>query len=140
MGEQRQLHILLVEDDVNDAKLTRRWLMESELIDEVHVAPSGEQALEQLRAAGTRGNLPRIHLILMDLNLPRMSGLDTLVELRADPGLAGLPVIIMTSSLFPEDQEQAQKLQADLFLSKPCDADEFAELVRTIEVFLRREA
>jgi CheY-like chemotaxis protein len=135
MVEGRELRILLVDDDASDAKLTQRWLIGSPLIAEVHVAPSGEQALDQLRATCSANDAPQIGLILLDVNLPRMSGFETLAELRSQPEWAELPVIMLSSSSFREDQKRARQLEANLYLSKPCDADEFAEFVRTVETF-----
>ena len=131
----RRLRVLLIDDSVCDAKLTSRWLQESELIDEIQVVDSGEQGLEILGCC--REGSPRrpIDLALIDVNLPRMSGFDVLAEMKADPQLAAIPVIMQSSSAFHEDLQRAERLQANLYLTKPSDADEFAAYVKTIEEF-----
>ena len=121
------IQILLVEDTLSDVKLMEHWLSASDLVDQLRVVRDGEQALELLRRE--RESRARPDLVLLDVNLPRLSGFDVLSQIRADSLLHDLPVIILTGTLARRDVERARALQADRCLQKPSDADEFSERV-----------
>jgi CheY-like chemotaxis protein len=132
------IEVLLVEDSVSDAKLFQRWLSESDLVKSIHLVHDGESALGFLRGDGRFADTPRPDLLMLDINLPRMSGLEVLAEVKSDPALAEIPVVMITSSVFESDHQKAQDLQVDLFLSKPADADEFTALVESVEAFWQK--
>jgi CheY-like chemotaxis protein len=132
------IEVLLVEDSVSDAKLFERWLSESELVKCIHLVHDGESALQFLRGDGRYAGTPQPDLVMLDINLPRMSGFEVLAKVKSDPALAKIPVVMITSSVFETDHQKAQDLQVDLFLSKPADADEFTALVRSVEAFWQR--
>jgi len=132
-----RIEILLVEDSASDAKLIDRWLRGSALVRDIHVVHDGEAALDFLRGKGQFAHRVRPDLVLLDLNLPRMSGLEVLTEIKRDSKLAGIPVVILSSTVFADDQQQAENLQAGLFVPKPSDADEFTALVQSLEAFWR---
>jgi CheY-like chemotaxis protein len=138
MGDGSGMDILLVEDSPSDAKLTSRWLKESDRVGAVHAVSDGEQALAFLRRQDAFANAPRARLVLLDVNLPRMSGFEVLAEIRKDVALSQLPVIMLSSSNFADDRGRAREMQADLYVLKPGDADEFAALVDTVEAFLAK--
>jgi CheY-like chemotaxis protein len=131
------IEILLVEDSVSDAKLFERWLSASALVKTIHLVHDGEMALSFLRGDGQFADVSRPDLVLLDVNLPRMSGLEVLAEVKSDPYLAKIPIVMLTSSVFETDHQQADDLRVDLFLPKPADADEFNALVESLETFWR---
>jgi two-component system response regulator len=117
----RALRILLVEDDDDHVFLIRRALADVEGVDvAIEVAGDGEQAIERLaRSRFEQGGRPQ--LVLLDLKMPRMDGLEVLRQLRADEATRGLPVVVLTSSERPEDREDAVALGASWFVCKPTD-------------------
>jgi CheY-like chemotaxis protein len=129
------MHLFLVDDNAADAKLAARWLRESPAIDRVDVVHDGERALQWLRRNGCYADAPRPDLILLDVNLPRMTGFELLAEIRADSDLAGIPVIVLSASNAEADVSRAIALGADRYFAKPSDAGEFAELVSAVEGF-----
>lgn len=129
-GERR---LLLVEDNPADADLVREALGGLPWPVHVSTAQDGEHALATLQEAGRRGALP--DLILLDLNLPRMSGHDVLAKLKTDPALCDVPVVVLTSSSALQDSDAARALRADGFVTKPLELDEY---LRTIQATARR--
>jgi two-component system response regulator len=116
--------ILLVEDNPADVRFTLEVLQES-LINHVHVARDGQEALDFLHRAGKFSKAPKPDLILLDLNLPKVDGRQVLAELRATQGLEKVPVAIMTSSREHEDIVRAETMQASCYITKPIDPEEF---------------
>ena len=130
--------ILLVEDDPSDAKLTLRALQRSNLANEIIVAQDGAEALETLLGASAdpgreAPTLPT--LILLDLNLPKVGGLDVLRRIRADRRTRALPVVVLTSSSEEEDVIQSYDLGANAFLRKPVDFMKLADAARVLGLF-----
>ena len=130
--------ILLIEDNPDDVELTLRALKKNKILNDVIVARDGEEALELLRGEGAHAGrdttaLPQV--ILLDLNLPRMSGLDVLRALRASEPLKLLPVVVLTSSKEDEDIVNSYALGANSYVRKPVDFDQFSEAVRTLGLF-----
>lgn len=130
--------ILLVEDDAQDEKLILRALKKVNLANEVDVVRDGQQALDFLfckgEFAGRDGsNLPTI--VLLDINLPRVNGLDVLAKLRADPRTRLLPVVILTSSDEEQDRLRGYECGANSFVRKPLEFAEFAETVARLGVY-----
>lgn len=128
-------HILLVEDDPADVRLTTEALKDGKVLNELHVARDGVEALEFLRRQGEHAGAPRPDLIILDLNLPRMTGKEVLAELQADPRLHSIPVAILTTSSNDQDVLESYGLGANCYLTKPVDLDQFLEVVRTFEDF-----
>ena len=130
--------ILLVEDNKDDEILTLRALKKNGIANEVVVARDGEQALDYLFGVGPhagRDVSASPQIVLLDLNLPKMSGLDVLRRVRADEKTRLLPVIVLTSSKEDEDIISSYALGANAYVRKPVDFGQFAEAVRTLELF-----
>ncbi len=125
--------ILLVEDNEADIRLTREALHEGGVKQRLLVANDGLEALAILRASGTHPDRPRPDLILLDLNLPKVNGHDVLAEIKRDPVLRRIPVLILTTSRAEEDILRAYDLQASCYITKPVDFDDFVSVVRRID-------
>lgn len=131
-------NILLVEDNDQDEKLILRALRKVNLANQVDVARDGRQALDYLFAEGEfsgRAGLPLPTVVLLDINLPRISGLDVLKRLRADPRTHLLPVVVLTSSDEEQDRLRSYEDGANSFVRKPLDFGEFAETVARMGVY-----
>ncbi|MCI0455876.1 MAG: response regulator [Gemmataceae bacterium] len=131
----KPIEILLVEDDPEQAELTRTSLRGGKVRNRLHWVEEGEDALAFLRRQGRHGKAPRPDLILLDLRLPGMSGLEVLAEIKQDPNLRRIPVVIMTSSDDEQDVLRAYDRHANCYVTKPVDMDKFIEVVRSIEDF-----
>jgi chemotaxis family two-component system response regulator Rcp1 len=127
--------ILLVEDNDADVRLTREALREGGEGVTLFSAVDGEQALAFLRREGAHGGMPRPDLVLLDLNLPRRNGLEVLAEVRADPALASLPVIVLTTSAADADVTACYAAGANCYVVKPLDLDAFMALIAAIRSF-----
>jgi CheY-like chemotaxis protein len=134
-GMDGAVEILLVEDNPADARLTREVFEGGRLSTHLNVVGDGEEAMSFLRREGPYGESPRPKLILLDLNLPRKDGREVLQELKSDPALSRIPVIVLTTSAAESDILHSYDLQANCFITKPLDLDEFFEVVRAIEDF-----
>lgn len=127
------LRVLLVEDDPDHAELVRRGLEEyGSRLQLTHVA-DGESALEYLKDRAPRSTPGRPHLILLDLRLPRMDGLEVLREIKATPDLADIPCVVLTTSRAEGDMVKAYRLHANSYLVKPGDYGRFVELIAGVE-------
>ena len=131
----RQIEILLVEDSPGDIRLTQEALADAKIHNRMSVVNDGIQALEFLRNEGDNPDAPRPDLILMDLNMPRMDGRECLEQIKADEKLKSIPVVILTTSEAERDIAQSYQLQANCYISKPVDLDQFIEVVAAIEQF-----
>ncbi len=128
----KEIEILLVEDNPGDVELIREALSEGKLRNQLHVAWDGVEALDFLR----HGNGHRCpDLILLDLNLPKKNGKEVLEEIKSDPNLRTIPVVILTSSKEEEDIVRTYHLHANCYITKPVDFKSFLEVVRSIENF-----
>jgi CheY-like chemotaxis protein len=127
--------ILLVEDSPTDVMMTREAMEDYRVLNALHVVEDGVAAMEYLRLAiqDRPGHLPG--LIILDLNLPRKSGREVLQELKADPILMNIPVVVLTSSKSEEDVAKSYGLHANCYITKPVDFAKFIEVVRTINEF-----
>jgi len=134
-GECQAVHVLLVEDDPGDVLMTREAFEHHKLRNVLHVVTDGEQALQFLRRTGDYADAPRPGLILLDLNLPRVDGLEVLAEIKADPALKIIPVVILTTSQAHEDVLRSYALHANAYVSKPVDFERFMEAIRQIDSF-----
>lgn len=124
--------ILLVEDEPADAHLVKVGLRENSVIADVHVASDGLDALDFLRRRGAHAAAVRPHLILLDLNMPRMDGREFLAAVKQDDALCDIPVVVLTTSDVAHDITAAYRLQAAGYITKPVDLEQFALAIRTI--------
>jgi CheY-like chemotaxis protein len=131
----RPIDVLLVEDNPGDADLTRENLEAAKVHINLHLAVDGVEALRFLRREGEHADKPQPDLILLDLNLPRKDGRETLREIRADSRLRLIPTIILTSSAAERDVVASYELGANAYITKPVNLAGFAEIVRAIEGF-----
>jgi CheY-like chemotaxis protein len=127
--------VLLVEDDQGDILMTREAFEHYKIRNTLHVVTDGEQALQFLHRTGDFSKAPRPGLILLDLNLPRRDGLEVLAELKEDPELRVIPVVILTTSQAEEDILRSYSLHANAYVSKPVDFERFMEVIRQIDSF-----
>jgi CheY-like chemotaxis protein len=134
-GEFQAVDVLLVEDDPGDVLMTKEAFEHYKLRNVLHVVSDGEQALQFLRRTGGYADAPRPGLILLDLNLPRLDGLEVLAELKADPVLKVIPVVILTTSQAQQDVLRSYALHANAYVSKPVDFETFMEVIRQIDNF-----
>jgi CheY-like chemotaxis protein len=125
--------ILLVEDNPHDVEITVRALKKGQIKNELLVAKDGQEALDMLLGDGSDRLLPG--LILLDLNLPKVNGLDVLKRLKADPELKRVPVIVLTASTQEEDIVRSYDLGVNTFISKPVEFEEFIKVVTMIEQY-----
>ncbi len=131
----KHVEILLVEDSPTDVLIAREALNEAKIINTIHVAEDGVEAMQFLRREGKFANAPRPDLILLDLNLPRKDGREVLKELKAEPNLAMIPVVILTTSRDEADILRAYQLHANCYITKPVRLQEFLDVVRAIDTF-----
>lgn len=129
------IDILLVEDSAADVRLTREALRETKLINRLTVASDGVQALAMLRNQGQYADLPRPDLILLDLNLPKKNGRAVLEEIKQEPDLKRIPVVVVTSSTAEEDVVRSYDLHANCYVTKPLELGNFVDVVKAIEDF-----
>ncbi|QLD90213.1 response regulator [Natronomonas salina] len=127
--------VLLVEDNPGDVRLTQEAFREGRIQTTIHVATDGVEAMKFLEQTGEYADAPRPDIVLLDLNLPRKNGDEVLEEMKADPELDHIPVIVLTSSAAEEDVAKLYDCNANAYLTKPVDPDEFIETVRTLEEF-----
>ena len=127
--------ILLVEDDPGDVMLIRDALAEHKVGNTVSVVSDGVEAMEFVRGEGSYAGVERPDLVLLDLNLPRLSGLEVLAQLKQDPELLDVPVVMLTTSQADEDILRSYKLHANAYVSKPVDFEGFTEAIRQIDDF-----
>jgi len=131
----RSIDILLVEDNPGDARLAKEALTDSKIKNKLHFASDGEEAADFLFRRGKFEEAPRPDLILLDLNLPKKDGRELLAEIKNDPHLKRIPVVILTTSKAEEDIIKTYNLHANCYITKPLDLDQFMKVVRTIEEF-----
>ncbi len=131
----KHIEILLVEDSPADVLITQDALAEVHLLNTIHVVEDGVEALAFLRKEVPYTAVPRPDLILLDLNLPRKSGREVLAEIKADPVLKSIPVVVLTTSQAEEDVWKAYDLHANCYVVKPLDFATFVQAVRSIRHF-----
>jgi chemotaxis family two-component system response regulator Rcp1 len=129
------LAVLLVEDDPGDVMIAREALAAGRLSTDLHVVTDGVEAMSFLRRTEEYSDAIRPDLILLDLNLPRKSGHEVLAEVKQDPELRRIPVVVLTTSQAREDVTRSYELHASVHVSKPVDFDQFTEVVRQIDDF-----
>lgn len=130
-----RFEILLVEDNPGDVLLTQEAFREGRLAHRLWIAGDGEEALEFLHKEGKFAGVPRPDLILLDLNLPKRDGRQVLEDLKSDPRLRQIPVVVLTTSEAEQDVWRAYKLHANCYLTKPIQMDDFLRKMRCVETF-----
>ncbi len=131
----RPIEILMVEDNPGDVRLTMEALRESKVRNNLHVAADGVEAMAVLRREGQHAGAVRPDLILLDLNLPRMDGREVLSAIKSDAKLKTIPVVVLTTSRAEQDVLRSYELQANCYITKPVDLEQFLTVVRSIEDF-----
>ncbi len=127
--------ILLVEDNPGDVRLTKEALKDAKVLNEIYVAKDGVEAMEFLRKQGQFTEAPNPDMILLDLNLPRKDGREVLAEIKKDPKLKHIPVIVLTTSKADEDIIKTYNLHANAYITKPVDLNRFVEIIHALEEF-----
>jgi two-component system, chemotaxis family, response regulator Rcp1 len=131
----RPIEILLVEDSPSDVKLTLTILAQAKMANRVSHVEDGVEAMEFLRRQGKHTDVSRPDLILLDLNLPRKDGREVLAEMKTDPNLATIPVVVLTTSKAEQDILRSYELHANCYVTKPVDFNSFLDVVQSIEKF-----
>ena len=131
----KPIEILLVEDNPADVRLTQEALREGKVRNVLHVARDGVEAIDFLRRRGDFPNATKPDLVLLDLNLPRKDGREVLAEIKADPELKKLPVVVLTTSSAEKDILKSYELHANCYITKPVDLEQFVNVVRSIDNF-----
>jgi chemotaxis family two-component system response regulator Rcp1 len=134
-GDHSPIEILLVEDNPGDVRLTQEVLKEGRIRNTLNVVTDGVEALAFLRREGAYADAPPQDMVLLDLNLPRMDGREVLAEIKGDPELRKIPVVVLTTSSAEVDILKAYDLHANCYITKPVDLDQFENVVRSIEDF-----
>jgi two-component system, chemotaxis family, response regulator Rcp1 len=127
--------ILLVEDNPGDVRLTKEALKDAKVLNEIYVAKDGVEAMEFLHKQGPFAEAPTPDMILLDLNLPRKDGREVLAEIKKDPTLKHIPVIVLTTSKADEDIIKTYNLHANAYITKPVDLNRFVEIMHALEEF-----
>jgi CheY-like chemotaxis protein len=129
------VEILLVEDSEPDALLTKKALSQGRVVNVLHHVWDGEEAIDFLRQRGDHASAPRPRLILLDLNLPKKSGKEVLAEIKSDPELKRIPVVVLTTSRDEGDVLRSYDLHANSYMTKPVTFDKFHELILSLEEY-----
>ena len=129
------IEVLLVEDDPGDVMLVREAFEDKKVGNRLSVVGDGIEAMAFLRREGRFADAPRPDLVLLDLNLPRKNGREVLAEIKGDPDLSLIPVIVLTTSEAEEDIVRSYQLHANAYITKPVDFDQFAGVVHQIDEF-----
>jgi CheY-like chemotaxis protein len=129
------IEVLLVEDDPGDVLMTREAFETNKVANQLHVVNDGEAALDFLHKRGEFADVPTPDLVLLDLNLPRVDGRQVLAEVKADPVLRQIPIVVLTTSEAEEDVFRSYDLHANAYVTKPVDFERFIEVVQKIDEF-----
>ena len=129
------VEVLLVEDDPGDVLITQEALRDHKVANRLSVVTNGEEAIDFLRKRGKHADAPTPDLVLLDLNLPRRDGRDVLRDIKGDPVLRRIPIVILTTSDAEEDVLGSYELHANAFVRKPVDFDQFVAAVQAIDDF-----
>jgi CheY-like chemotaxis protein len=131
----QNVEVLLVEDDAGDELMTREAFEDNKIGNHLHVTRDGEEALDFLYQRGDHTQAPKVDLVLLDLNLPKYDGRQVLEQIRSDPELTHMPVVVLTTSSSEEDVLRSYKLHANAYVTKPVDMYQFIAAVRQIDEF-----
>jgi CheY-like chemotaxis protein len=129
------VNILLVEDNPGDVRLTKEAFKEAKVNNNLHIVSDGVEAMDFLRRKGKYIGAPRPDIILLDLNMPKKNGREVLAEIKADPDLMRIPVLVLTISQAEEDILKSYNLHANCYIQKPVDINKFIDVVKSIEGF-----
>ena len=129
------IDILLIEDNPGDVRLTKEALRDGKIINSLNVVASGVEALDFLHRRGRYADAGRPDLIFLDLNLPRKDGREVLAEIKDEPDLKRIPVVVITSSSAETDILKSYNLGANCYVTKPVDLEQFVAVVKSIEYF-----
>jgi len=129
------IEILLVEDNPGDVRLTQEVLNDGKVRNNMSVVKDGVDAVSFLQQTGEYADAPRPDIVLLDLNLPKKDGREVLAEIKADPDLKNIPVVVLTTSGAEQDIVKAYDLHANCYITKPVDLDQFIRVIRSIEDF-----
>ena len=135
MIDLKTIKILLVEDNPGDIRLTQEVFKEGKIQNEMSIVMDGEEAIFFLKKIGQYKDAPTPDIILLDLNLPKKDGREVLAEIKHDPDLKPIPVIILTTSAAEEDIANTYSNHANCYITKPVDFDQFIKVIRAIEDF-----
>ncbi len=135
IGAHKDIEILLVEDDQGDVDLIKEALKESKFHNNLDVVEDGEEAMAFLRREGRFADATEPDLILLDLNLPKKDGREVLAEIKEDPALKRIPVVVLTTSEAEQDVVKSYDLHANCYITKPVDLDQFIKIVLSIQEF-----
>lgn len=131
----KPVDILLVEDNPGDARLAIEALNESTVPNTVHAVRDGEEAMAFLHQEGKYASAPRPDLILLDLNLPKKDGREVLAEIKENPDLKCIPVVVMTTSNAEDDIRKTYNLHVNCYVTKPVEFDHFMKVIKSLEDF-----
>lgn len=134
-GNVKPIEILLVEDSPGDVRLVQEALKEGKMNNNISVVRDGVEALAFLRQEDKYAGAPRPDIILLDLNLPKKDGREVLAEIKEDPNLKRIPIVVLTTSEAEQDILKAYNLHANCYITKPVDLDQFITVVKSIEDF-----
>lgn len=137
MPNPEVMKVLVVEDNPNDVAIIKRAMRKSDVKCELNFARDGEEALDFLYGQGEFEDAPRPDLILLDLNLPKINGLEVLAKIKEDDRLKRLPVIVLTISEREEDMVKAYNSGAASYMTKPVDSKDFERLIQTVQEYWR---
>jgi chemotaxis family two-component system response regulator Rcp1 len=129
------IEILLVEDSPGDVRLTQEALKAAKILNRLSVVPDGIEGLAFLRKEGKYSNAPKAQLVLLDLNLPKKNGREVLQEIKSDPLLQHIPVVVLTTSKNEQEILESYRLHANCFITKPVDFSQFLDVIKAIEGF-----
>ena len=129
------VEILMVEDNPADIRLTKEAFKDAKVLNNMHIVVDGEEAMAFLRREGNSPDAPRPDLILLDLNLPKKDGREVLAEIKKDPELKRIPVVILTTSEDEKDIFKAYDLHVNAYVKKPVDLNQFMKVVEAVEDF-----
>lgn len=131
----KPIEILLVEDSPADVRLTQEALRDGKVLNHMSAVSDGIEAMAYLKREGPYRDVQRPDLILLDLNMPRMDGREVLEQIKKDPDLKRIPVVILTTSRAEEDILRSYNLHANCYISKPVDLEQFITVIKSIEEF-----
>ena len=135
IDNNRPVEILLVEDNPGDERLTREALKEGKVYNNLHWVKDGVEAMDFLNRKGKYKDVPRPDIVLLDLNLPKKDGREVLQEIKTDPDLKRIPVVVLTTSKAEEDVMKTYNLHANCYVTKPVDLEKFIVVIKSIDAF-----
>lgn len=133
--DPQSVDILLVEDNADHVELILRALRDNNLLNQVHVVTNGEEALDFLYQRGKYSDAPRLGLILLDIKLPKVDGIEVLRRIKADPELRSIPVVMLTTSAGEQEIVESYSCGANSYIVKPLDFDQFVKAIKTLKLY-----